>query len=78
VISLSEGRNTSGAETPARPVGRAYGTGREPDADKPDYARRESFLVGPDGTIAKAYTVSDVNTHPDQVLADLRELQAGL
>jgi peroxiredoxin len=33
-----------------------------------------SYLIGPDGTIAKSYEVSDIPNHPAEVLADLRAL----
>jgi peroxiredoxin len=33
-----------------------------------------TFLIAPDGTIAKVYEVTDVATHPDDVLADIRAL----
>jgi len=39
-------------------------------------ARRQSFLIDPDGRIAKHYPAVDPKTHSQQVLADLRELQA--
>ncbi|MFP6900822.1 MAG: thioredoxin-dependent thiol peroxidase [Opitutales bacterium] len=35
---------------------------------------RMSFLIGPDGKIAKAYHKVKAKTHPDQVLSDAREL----
>jgi peroxiredoxin Q/BCP len=39
-------------------------------------AKRQTFLIGPDGTIAKHYEKVDVNSHSSQVLADLKELGA--
>ena len=39
-------------------------------------ARRESFLVGPDGIIAEHYAKVDPDTHTDEVLADLERLIA--
>jgi peroxiredoxin len=33
-------------------------------------------LIDPKGRIARAYRVTDIPAHPDQVLKDLRELQA--
>lgn len=54
-------------------IGRAYGA-LEGDGRIP---ARVSFLIGPDGTIAKVYSTVDPATHPAEVLADLRErLQA--
>lgn len=45
-----------------------------PGEDPPAWARRISYLIDPNGAIAKAYKVDDVTAHPKQVLADLREL----
>lgn len=39
-------------------------------------AKRQTFLIGPDGTIAKHYEKVDVDNHSSQVLADLKELGA--
>lgn len=47
---------------------------REPGEDYPDFPRRRTFLIRPDATIAKVYDVTDVKTHPQQVLDDLRAL----
>lgn len=60
-----------------RSVGRAYGVTR-PDGDQySPFARRLSYLIGPDGVIARVYDVADVKRHADDVLADLARLQAG-
>lgn len=40
-------------------------------------AKRQTFLIGPDGTLAKHYKKVDPNNHSKQVLADLKELGAG-
>lgn len=40
-------------------------------------AKRQTFLIGPDGTLAKHYEKVDPDSHSKQVLADLRELAAG-
>ena len=56
-------------------VGVAYET-RGPGTDKVSFAKRFSYLIDPDGAIAKNYEVTDVNAHAAMVLADLRELQA--
>lgn len=40
-------------------------------------AKRQTFLIGPDGTIAKHYEKVKPAEHSAQVLADLRELGAG-
>ena len=39
-------------------------------------ARRQSFLIGPDGTIVKHYEKVDPKTHSKEVLADLKALGA--
>ena len=46
----------------------AYGAAESADAGK---ASRISYLIGPDGTISKAYGTVKPAEHPDQVLADL-------
>jgi peroxiredoxin Q/BCP len=56
-------------------VGVAYET-RDPGTDKVNYAKRYSYLIDPEGVIAKSYEVADVNAHADMVLSDLRDLQA--
>ena len=53
---------------------RAYGVERGPDEQNSGYAKRMSFLIDPDGLIAKAYEVSDAGAHPELVLEDLRRL----
>lgn len=40
-------------------------------------AKRQTFLISPDGTLAKHYEKVDPDTHSEQVLADLKELGAG-
>lgn len=39
-------------------------------------AKRQTFLIGPDGTIAKHYEKVNPSEHSQQVLADLKELGA--
>jgi len=39
-------------------------------------AKRQTFLISPDGTLAKHYEKVDVDEHSTQVLADLKELGA--
>jgi peroxiredoxin Q/BCP len=39
-------------------------------------AKRETFLIRPDGTIAKHYERVDPDSHSQEILADLEELQA--
>lgn len=49
-------------------VGQQYGVLREPGNPLP---KRHSFLIDPTGSIRRVYEVSDVKTHPDEVLADI-------
>jgi peroxiredoxin len=56
-------------------VGVAYET-RAPGTDKVNFAKRYSYLIDPDGVIAKSYEVKDVNAHAEMVLDDLRTLQS--
>jgi len=39
-------------------------------------AKRESFLIGPDGNVVKHYAKVNPSTHTDEVLTDLRDLQS--
>lgn len=56
-----------------RAIGMAYGAC---DDAKAEYAKRISFLIGPDGTIIKAYGQVAPAKHPGEVLEDLAA-QAG-
>jgi peroxiredoxin Q/BCP len=60
-----------------RSVGEVYETKRHPEERSPEYAKRRTYLIDPDGVIRKAYRVSDIDAHPDEVLADLRRLGEG-
>ncbi len=51
-----------------RHIGLTYGACDTPDAE---YARRISYLIGPDGRIVRAYDAVKASEHPQQVLADL-------
>ena len=57
-------------------LGEVYETKRSPEEQSPEYAKRRTYLIDPEGTIVKAYRVREIPAHPDEVLADLRELQA--
>ncbi|UCC15794.1 MAG: peroxiredoxin [Gammaproteobacteria bacterium] len=39
------------------------------------FAKRQSFLIAPDGTVAKHYAKVDPDTHSKEILADLMALQ---
>jgi len=46
-----------------------------PDLPRAPYARRFTHLIDPSGTVVKIYEVTDVATHPQAVLDDIRRLQ---
>ena len=49
---------------------RSYGV-----LSKLGYARRETFLIDPNGAVAKHYAKVDPETHSEEILADLKQLQ---
>jgi peroxiredoxin len=49
-------------------VGLAYGAA---DDAKAGFAKRISYLIGPDGRIRKAYPKVNAAAHPEEVLRDL-------
>jgi peroxiredoxin Q/BCP len=57
-----------------RKAGQAYQTVRAPEESSPEFAKRRTYLIDPDGVIRKAYRVTDIQAHPDQVLGDFRQL----
>ena len=62
---------------PERTVGELYGVTRAPDNDFAGWPRRASFLIDPDGVIAKVYDFADkpdLAEHASTVLTDLQEL----
>jgi len=59
-----------------RSVGAAYETKRADDEPSPEFAKRRTFLIDPDGVIRKVYRVTDIAAHPGAVLDDLRLLGA--
>jgi thioredoxin-dependent peroxiredoxin len=60
---------------PDRSVGRAYGVVRPAGDQYGAFARRLSFLITPEGLVARVYEVADVKGHADEVLADLDRLR---
>jgi len=42
------------------------------------YAKRQTFIINPDGIIAKFYEDVTASTHSDQVIEDLKELQKNI
>lgn len=59
-----------------RQVGAIYETLRAPEEPAPDWAKRRTFVIDPEGTIRKVYRVADSGAHPGEVLEDLKALQA--
>ncbi len=51
-------------------VAMAYGAAESSEQERPS---RVSVLIGPDGRVAKTYTVDDAKSHPAQVLADISD-----
>ncbi len=43
----------------------------------PEWAKRRTYLIDPEGVIRKSYRVADTTTHADDVLEDLKALMAG-
>ena len=60
-----------------RTVGELYETKRSPQESSPHQAKRRTYLIDPEGRIAKAYRVTDIQAHADEVLRDLDALMAG-
>ena len=57
-----------------RAVGTAYEVVRAPDHKYANFPERHSYLIDPQGVIAKVYDVTDVGGHAAEVLADLAAL----
>ena len=47
---------------------------RGEDEGNPDYPRRKTFLIDPEGVVRKIYNVTDTAAHPEEVLADIKQL----
>jgi thioredoxin-dependent peroxiredoxin len=58
-----------------RKVGELYEAKRHPDEKYPGSPKRRTYLIDPEGVIRKAYRVTNVDAHPDEVLEDLRALR---
>jgi len=58
-------------------VGALYEVTRAPGDERANYALRIAYLIDPDGTIRKAYQVSDVSGFADEIVEDLQSLQQG-
>lgn len=59
-----------------RTIGAAYDVLRPPDDPFADYPQRISYLIDPDGVIAKSYEVTDPSGHAAEVLVDLAALES--
>jgi peroxiredoxin Q/BCP len=59
-----------------RAVGGAYGVVRRAGDQYAAFALRHSFLIDPEGVIAKVYDVADVKAHAGEVLADLERIRS--
>lgn len=55
-------------------IGEAYGVKRGPDEPFADAPRRITYLIDPEGRIAKTYQVDDADGHASVMLRDLRAL----
>ena len=51
-----------------RRLGMAYGAGDTADAE---YARRITYVIGPDGRIAQAHSKVSAGSHPKEILASI-------
>ena len=58
-----------------RSIGGLYETRRAPEEPMPEWAKRRTYLIDPDGIIRKAYRVADIPAHPEEVLQDLAALE---
>jgi peroxiredoxin Q/BCP len=57
-------------------VADAYGARRPPEDPLAAYvAKRVTFLIDPEGVVRKVYEVTDVASHPEEVVADLEALR---
>ncbi len=59
-----------------RSVGVAYDVLRNSDDPFADYPKRISYLIDPEGQIAKSYEVTDPGGHATEVIADLAALRS--
>ena len=57
-----------------RVAGRVYETLRAPEEPAPEWAKRRTFVIDPNGVIRKVYRVKDAGAHPAELLEDLRAL----
>lgn len=60
-----------------RRVGESYEVLRNPANPQEGGARRITYLIDPRGMIRRTFEVGDIDAHPDEVLAALRDPGAG-
>ena len=60
---------------PDKAAGTDYQVLRDPSDKYANFPQRHSYLIDPDGKIAKVYDVTDPAGHATEVLADLEALQ---
>jgi peroxiredoxin Q/BCP len=60
-----------------RRVGPLYGAARPADDPYPQYARRVTYVIDPEGTVLKTYEVTDIDQHLNELLVDVRNLIEG-
>ena len=58
-------------------VGEMYQVKRRPDDERANYPLRIAYLIDPDGTIRRAYEVTDTAGFASEVVRDLARLQGG-
>lgn len=59
---------------PTMEIGTAYGIKRSPEEPFADAPRRVTYLIDPEGRIARAYHVDDASGHASVMLSDLKTL----
>jgi peroxiredoxin Q/BCP len=60
----------------SREVGDTYGVKKAPSEQWADFPKRITFLIDRDGLLRRIYLVSDVASNADEVLDDIRQLEA--
>ena len=77
VFADNQGYEFSLLSDPDRVMGTAYEATRPPDHPFVSLPERITYLISPDGLIARAYDPSNapsLDEHPDQLLKDIEEL----
>jgi peroxiredoxin Q/BCP len=59
-----------------RAVGREYGVEKGADEQYPDFPKRITYLIDPEGVVAKVYEVTDPAAHPGHVVDDIRAVRS--